>query len=158
MELKNIQVDFSSELGKMAKYLILHDASEHRNLDCKIGKFMLGRATGHTKAVLQTVTYLSHAGFNVRVMHLNEETKRDAMMTSRKEGHIFKPNHHYTYNQLICNSTFHCGTGEHVDLIIFDTYSYARSRYAKLEETIVEFMHYIFEKSKGTRTGFLFIQ
>lgn len=158
MELNDIKVDFSSDIYKMAKYLILHDASEFRNIESKIGKFMLGRATGHTTAVLQTVKDLAYAGFNVRVIHLNENMKNSAIMHARKLGHTFNPNHHYTYSDLLYNGAFHCGMGEHIDLIIFDSYTHASEHYNKLEETLDEFMHYTFNKSKGTRTGFLFIQ
>lgn len=163
MNLNNLHMNFSSDIYRMAKYLILHDASESHCVESKIGKFMLGRGTGHTSAVLETADTLSIVGFNIRVIHLNEQMKNYAIKQSSehtKRGNKRVPERHYTYNELLNNNIFRTDMSEHIDLFIFDAFTHAKnnSNDNKLEESIDEFVHYVFTKSNGTRTGFLFIQ
>ncbi|CAM0073869.1 hypothetical protein VPHK567_0109 [Vibrio phage K567] len=157
MKLIPVQIDYQDDIYKMAKYLLTNDGHPD-SLETKIGRFMLGRATGHTSAMQATASRLRAEGYRVTEVYLNQHMMTDSIRNS----HHPHPDMCMTYGHLIdrgFSASALRGRCSHdiSDIILFDTYSFAEQRIPNLSAKVEEFM-YILHRHYHKRTAFFFIQ
>ncbi|AGN30124.1 hypothetical protein VPFG_00122 [Vibrio phage nt-1] len=153
MKLVPMTVDYSEDIYTMSKYLLLNETHP----DCpetKIGRFMLGRATGHTTALKQTADRLRKEGYRVLEVYYNTANL-----------HMHRPNNKdrriaITYSTLVQdNSNLYRGmTRDSVpDIVLCDAYSVAEQRIRGVREVMDE-LPYMFRHIFNKQTAFFFIQ
>ncbi len=157
MKLIPVQIDYQEDIYSMAKYLLVND-SHPDSMETKIGRFMLGRATGHTKAMQAAARRLRAEGYCVAEVYLNEHLMAHSIRESRHP----RPDMCMTYGRLFDCSGFPGGlrartSHDMPDIILFDTYSFAEQRTPRLRENVEELM-YILHKNHNKKTAFFFIQ
>lgn len=154
MKLVPMTVDYSEDIYTMCKYLLLNDT----HTECpetKIGRFMLGRATGHTTSMMQASERLRREGFNVLEVYLNEQHR---VMNRRGEEHDTAT----TYDRFVRDGFHHRAfvgrrNRDMPDIILFDTYSFAEQRVRGVSTKVDELMHILWHQL-NKKTAFFFIQ
>ncbi|AGB07082.1 hypothetical protein phiST2_0321 [Vibrio phage phi-ST2] len=154
MKLVPMTVDYSEDIYTMCKYLLLNDT----HTECpetKIGRFMLGRATGHTTSMVKAAERLRREGFNVLEVYYNELNRS---MNRRGWNHDMAT----TYDKIVRDGFYHNafvgrGNANMPDIILFDTYSFAEQRIRGVSTKVDELMH-ILHREFNKKTAFFFIQ
>lgn len=117
--------DFSADFYNMITFLNTYEHRNHENIACRMGSFQLGRATGHTKVLHETVKRLERDGYEVCTVGLHQQKGYTMNYEQFYRGDMFRgrrpPN-----------------------IFIFDCFSHPSVNVRKVEETIgdLECRHY----------------
>ncbi|AUR85835.1 hypothetical protein NVP1081O_100 [Vibrio phage 1.081.O._10N.286.52.C2] len=147
MKIVPMTVDFSRDIYTMCEYLIKVDAYPNCP-EVKIGRFMLGRATGHTTAVIAAAERLRSEG---KVVHLVLHT---STLTRELRHHA----DNFSLNSYSVDVMHGCRESCVPDIIIFDTWTcMQRGNHRKADEIethMLPALHSHFKK----KTAMLFVQ
>lgn len=153
MKIVPMRIDYTNDIRTMCEYLLrcdLHDPY-HINSEELIGRFQVGRASGHTTALKDVAN-----SFRVRGLRVVEVYGNRAELQGRSSSEVlyygaFDVRNSHGVHTLSRN-------GEDMpDLIMFDAYSHFAPRLRGVEEGIDRMIH-ILHRGMRKRTVFFFVQ
>jgi hypothetical protein len=138
-----ISVDFTDDIYKMCKYLLMVDSQQ---IDQKIGRFSLGRRTGHTTSLISVADKLSRDGYEVLCV---------------VSSHMYREIRHSEYGYDIMqyvNITEHAFRGRDAyDIVLFDEVNSTGMRKQRELDNIINYMQ-CGKLPGGKHTALFFMQ
>jgi hypothetical protein len=144
----SLTVDFNDTVYNMCKYIIMVDA---QCIDQKVGRFLLGRQTGHTSVMVSVANKLHKSGYRV-VCVTSEQGRRLLERCSGGNGVLCKVISYSNFNRNALRGDYE------YDIIIFDECENNKSQLSEgaLDYTMSRSNHNIQNGFKST--AFFFLQ
>ncbi len=148
MKIIPMRIDYTADIRTMCEYLLrceLHDPAYIQS-EQLIGRFQVGRATGHSTALKTVADSFRKQGLHVLEVYGNREELR-----ARDDDEVIHYSKFSTQNRFL-----RLGTGV-PDLVLFDAASHFIPQLHGVEEGINNFMMYLHRGIKK-RTVFFYVQ